>query len=203
MFAAEFWRPGFSFTRGRRLFLQTIIVLFSRKCILHITRPQGGRSWQFWPKKALFSPQVFQKATSATLLNILQHCAHWQKPGSTINFCRPIFFLSRYVHFWGELKGPETNNITLNRIFVRKNQVVDRGQICHCRWQCKYFASGEKIIRFYSFFCVFITKTVEISWNWRCKSFGLKFRRCKFFDKFHVCEGRAAPQGYPHLLDSW
>ena len=36
-------------------------------------------------------------------------------------------------------------------------------------------------------FCVFITKTVEISWNWQCKSFGLKFWRCKIFDKFHVC----------------
>ena len=126
MFAAEFWRPGFSFTRGRRLFLQTIIVLFSRKCILHITRPQGGRSWQFWPKKALFLPKVFQKPTSATLFNLLQHFAHWQKPGSTINFCRPNFSLSRYVHYWGELKGPETINIALNGIFVRKKS---------CCWQ--------------------------------------------------------------------
>ena len=39
---------------------------------------------------------------------------------------------------------------------------------------------------FSHFFCVFITKTVEIRWNWRCKSFSLKFRRCKILDKSHV-----------------
>ena len=32
----------------------------------------------------------------------------------------------------------------------------------------------------------FLTKTVEIRWNWRCKIFSLKIRRCNFFDKFHV-----------------
>ena len=27
----------------------------------------------------------------------------------------------------------------------------------------------------------FLTKTVEIRWNWQCKIFSLKFQRCKFF----------------------
>ena len=36
-------------------------------------------------------------------------------------------------------------------------------------------------------FCVFNTKTVEIRWNLRCKSFSLKFRLCKILDKSHVC----------------
>ena len=35
----------------------------------------------------------------------------------------------------------------------------------------------------------FLTKTVEIRWNWRCKIFSLKIRRCKIFDKSHVCDG--------------
>ena len=33
----------------------------------------------------------------------------------------------------------------------------------------------------------FLTKTVKIRWNWRCKIFFLKIRRCKIFDKFRVC----------------
>ena len=33
----------------------------------------------------------------------------------------------------------------------------------------------------------FLTKTVEIRWNWRCKIFSLKIWRCKILDKFHVC----------------
>ena len=32
----------------------------------------------------------------------------------------------------------------------------------------------------------FLTKTVEIRWNWRCKIFNLKIRWCKILDKFHV-----------------
>ena len=38
----------------------------------------------------------------------------------------------------------------------------------------------------------FLTKTVKIRWNWRCKIFSLKIRRCKFFDKFHVCPTSAS-----------
>ena len=59
-----------------------------------------------------------------------------------------------------------------------------RGEICpcrHCRRQCKIFVQRCKFLHFHSFFCVFITKTVEIRWNWRCKSFNLKFRRWKFW----------------------
>ena len=33
----------------------------------------------------------------------------------------------------------------------------------------------------------FLTKTVKIRWNWRCKIFSLKIRRCKILVKFHVC----------------
>ena len=49
------------------------------------------------------------------------------------------------------------------------------------------FCHGCRFLHFHSFFCVFITKTVEIRWNWWCKIFGLKVRRCKILDKFHVC----------------
>ena len=65
-----------------------------------------------------------------------------------------------------------------------------RGEICpcpHCRWQCKIFASGVNFSIFTHFLCFFLTKTVEIRWNWRCKIFSLKIRRCNFLDKFHVC----------------
>ena len=64
-----------------------------------------------------------------------------------------------------------------------------RGGICpcrHCRRQCKIFASGVNFFIFTHFLCFFPTKTVEIRWNWRCKIFSLKIRRCKFLDKFHV-----------------
>ena len=33
---------------------------------------------------------------------------------------------------------------------------------------------------------LYITETVEIRWNCRCKSFGLKIRQCKILDKTHV-----------------
>ena len=64
-----------------------------------------------------------------------------------------------------------------------------RGGICpcrHCRRQCKSFARGVNFSIFTHFLCFFPTKTVEIRWNWRCKIFSLKIRRCKFLDKFHV-----------------
>ena len=65
-----------------------------------------------------------------------------------------------------------------------------RGGICpsrHCRRQCKIFASGVNFSIFTHFFVFFLTKTVEIRWNWWCKIFSLKIRRCKILDKFHVC----------------
>ena len=34
--------------------------------------------------------------------------------------------------------------------------------------------------------CFFLTKTVKIRWNWRCKVFSLKIGWCKVLDKFHV-----------------
>ena len=63
------------------------------------------------------------------------------------------------------------------------------GGICycrHCRRQCKIFASGVNVSIFTHFFLFFLTKTVEIRWNWRCKIFSLKIRQCNIFDKFHV-----------------
>ena len=59
---------------------------------------------------------------------------------------------------------------------------------CHCRRQCKIFASCVNFSIFTHFLCFFLTKTVEIRWNWRCKIFSLKIRRCKILDKFHVCK---------------
>ena len=56
-----------------------------------------------------------------------------------------------------------------------------------CRLQCKIFASGVNLSIFTHFFVFFLTKSVEIRWNWRCKIFGLKIRWCKIFDKSHVC----------------
>ena len=32
-----------------------------------------------------------------------------------------------------------------------------------------------------------VCSIVEIRWNWQCKIFILKIRRCKILDKFHVC----------------
>ena len=51
----------------------------------------------------------------------------------------------------------------------------------------KFVASGVNFSIFTHFLCFFFTKTVEIGWNWRCKIFNLKIRRCKILDKFHVC----------------
>ena len=65
-----------------------------------------------------------------------------------------------------------------------------RGEICHCRHcrrQCKFFANGVNFSIFTHLFVFFLTKTVEIRWNWWCKIFSPKIRRCKIFDKFHVC----------------
>ena len=73
-----------------------------------------------------------------------------------------------------------------------------RGGICpcrHCRRQCKIFASGVNFSNFTHLFVFFLTKTVEIRWNWRCKIFSLKIRRCKILDKFHVCLGPWSTHG--------
>ena len=51
-------------------------------------------------------------------------------------------------------------------------------------------------------FVFFPTKTVEIRWNWRCKIFSLKIRRCKFLDKFHVCAS-APERGRYRSLQCW
>ena len=64
-----------------------------------------------------------------------------------------------------------------------------RGGICpsrQCRRHCKIFASGVNFSIFTHFLCFFLTKTVKIRWNWRCKIFSLKIWRCKILDKFHV-----------------
>ena len=65
-----------------------------------------------------------------------------------------------------------------------------RGGICpcrHCRRQRKIFASSVNFSICTHFLCFFLTQTVEIRWNRRCKIFSLKIRRCKILDKFHVC----------------
>jgi len=65
-----------------------------------------------------------------------------------------------------------------------------RGGICpcrQCRRQCKIFASGVNFSIFTHFFVFFLTKTVEIRWNWWCKIFSPKIGRCKILNKFHVC----------------
>ena len=72
-----------------------------------------------------------------------------------------------------------------------------RGEICPCRhcWrQCKIFAIGVNFSIF-KHFSVFITETVQIRWNWRCKSFSQKIRLCKILDKSHVCGGAHDGQG--------
>ena len=74
----------------------------------------------------------------------------------------------------------------------------------YCRRQCKIFSSGVNFFIFTHFLCFFpikllklgeidgvkfwpivlsvlITKSAKIRWNWRCKSFNLKFRRWKFW----------------------
>ena len=52
--------------------------------------------------------------------------------------------------------------------------------------QCKIFASSVNF-SVSLIFCVYITKTVEVRWNWQCQSFGLKIWQCKILDKSHVC----------------
>ena len=78
-----------------------------------------------------------------------------------------------------------------------------RGGICpcrQCRRQCKIFASRVNFSIFTHFLCFFPpTKTVEKMWNWRCKIFNFKIRRCKFLDKFHVCQP-PSPQHITSLL---
>ena len=59
-----------------------------------------------------------------------------------------------------------------------------RGGICHCRRQCKIFASGVNFTT--HFLCFFLLKLLELG-KIDGKIFSLKIRRCKFFDKFHVC----------------
>ena len=64
-----------------------------------------------------------------------------------------------------------------------------RGEICpsrQSRRECKICCQRCKFLHFHSFFVFFLTKTVEIRWNWRCKIFNLKIRGCKILDKFHV-----------------
>ena len=48
------------------------------------------------------------------------------------------------------------------------------------------FCQQCKFLHFYLFFCVFITKNIDIKWNWRCNFFTLKIRRCKILDKSHI-----------------
>ena len=76
-------------------------------------------------------------------------------------------------------------SVLLRKIKKTSNKQVSRGGICpcrHCRRQCKIFASGVNFSIFTHFLCFFPTKTVEIRWNWRCKTFSLKIRRCKFLE---------------------
>ena len=89
----------------------------------------------------------------------------------------------------GELKCTLFNVHTGNAYEWKYWTLYDRGGICpsrQCRWQCKIFASGVNFSIFTHFFVFFLTKTVEIRWNWWCKIFSPKIRRCKFSDKFHV-----------------
>ena len=76
---------------------------------------------------------------------------------------------------------------------VLRRMEVGRGGICpclQCRRQCKIFACGVNFSIFTHFFVFFLTKTVEIRWNWWCKIFSPKIWRCKFLDKLHVCLGQ-------------
>ena len=45
-----------------------------------------------------------------------------------------------------------------------------------------------------------MTKTVEIRWNWWCKIFSLKIRRCKVLDKFHVCHKYSFCFGFANIV---
>ena len=73
--------------------------------------------------------------------------------------------------------------------------VTAGGSVKFCQ-RCKFF-------HFHSFFVFFLTKTVEIRWNWRCKIFSLKIRRCKVWDKFHVCSCYWVAQFYWVESDTW
>ena len=67
-----------------------------------------------------------------------------------------------------------------------------RGGICQCRqcrWQCKIFASGVNFSIFTLFLCFFLLKPLKLGEIYGVKFFFLKIRRCKIFDKFHVCLG--------------
>ena len=78
-----------------------------------------------------------------------------------------------------------------------------RGGICpcrQCRRQCKIFASGVNFSIFTHFFVFFLTKTVEIRWNWWCKIFSPKIRRCKFLDKFHVWGSASIQTGIKYQI---
>ena len=71
--------------------------------------------------------------------------------------------------------------------------ICQKGRVGICpsrqsRRECKISCQRCKFLHFHSFFVFFLTKTVKIRWNWRCKIFSLKIRRCKIFDKFHVCQ---------------
>ena len=88
------------------------------------------------------------------------------------------------------MKFPKLPNFNLLAPTFSGMEEGGRGGICpcrHCRWQCKIFARGVNFTIFTHFLFFFLTKTVEIRWNWRCKIFNLKIRRCKILDKFHVC----------------
>ena len=77
-----------------------------------------------------------------------------------------------------------------------QNLILGRGEICpsrQSRRECKISCQRCKFLHFHSFFVFFLTKTVKIRWNWRCKIFILKIRRCKILDKFHVCATKWGP----------
>ena len=92
--------------------------------------------------------------------------------------------------------GPPKTNFGIKKQWFRENRTLTPHPwggtfpCRQCRRQCK-FLPAVYISPFSLIFCDFITKTVEIRWNWRCKIFGLKIQRCKIFNKFHVCQSFA------------
>ena len=91
--------------------------------------------------------------------------------------------------------------------FPEKKTPFLRGEICpsrQSRRECKISCQRCKFLHFHSFFVFFLTKTVKIRWNWRCKIFSLKIRGCKILDKFHVwCDYKCwqMPQAMVQLIN--
>ena len=77
-----------------------------------------------------------------------------------------------------------------------------KGEICpcrHCRRQCKIFASGVKFTIFTHFFVFLSPKLLTFCEMKGAKFLASKFRRCKFFDKSHVCLSTR----WPRLILRW